>query len=126
MKMLDNIFETFNDPAAEESFGPDSETYRVHAFVAYLIPILFFVPFITNKYSDYCKFHSNQCLAWMIGVFALNIIKTILAHIPVLGGILNLVITLAMLAAWIILLIGVWRGKALKIPFLGDLIQAFK
>ena len=85
--MLDNIFETFNDPAAEESFGPDSETYRVHAFVAYLIPILFFVPFITNKYSDYCKFHSNQCLAWMIGVLALNIIKTILAHIPVLGNI---------------------------------------
>ena len=124
--MLDNIFETFNDPAAEESFGPDSQTYKVHAIVAYLIPILFFVPFVTNKYSDYCKFHSNQCLAWMIGVIALNIIKSILAHIPVLGTILNLVITLAMLAVWIILIAGVVKEKALKIPFLGDLIQAFK
>lgn len=123
---MDNFLEQFNDINTEQTFVPQEvDKNKPLAIIAYIIPILFFLPFVGDKNSTYCKFHSNQCLTWFLTLIVTSVLRVILAIIPVLGVILNLVIWLALLAVLIVLIIGAVKGKAYRIPFVGNLINAF-
>jgi len=55
----------------------------------------------------------------------LSIVRVILALIPILGVLLNLVITLALVAVLVVLIIGAAKGKAYRIPVVGNLLNVF-
>lgn len=123
---MDNFLEQFNDINTEQTFVPQEvEKNKPLAIIAYIIPILFFLPICGDKNSTYCKFHSNQCLTWLITLIVMSVVRVILAFIPVLGVILNLVIWLALLAVLIVFIIGAVKGKAYRIPVVGNLLNVF-
>ncbi|MBR6967962.1 MAG: DUF4870 domain-containing protein [Ruminococcus sp.] len=123
---MDNFLEQFNDINTEQTFVPQEvEKNKPLAIIAYIIPILFFLPICGDKNSTYCKFHSNQCLTWLITLIVMSVVRVILAFIPVLGVILNLVIWLAILAVLIVFIIGAVKGKAYRIPVVGNLLNVF-
>ena len=123
---MDNFLEQFNDINTEHTFVPQEvEKNKPLAIIAYIIPILFFLPICGDKNSTYCKFHSNQCLTWLITLIVMSVVRVILAFIPVLGVILNLVIWLAILAVLIVFIIGAVKGKAYRIPVVGNLLNVF-
>jgi len=119
--MMD-FLENFNDLSTEKTFvSEEIKKNQPLAVIAYLLPIFFFLPTLSDKNSTYCKFHANQSLTWLIVCVAVCIVMKILGYIPVLGTICNLVLSLALLAILIVFIIGVIKDKAYRIPFIGNL-----
>lgn len=105
----------------------DKEKNRGVSVLAY-IPLLFLVPMLTAQDSPYARFHANQGMVLFICAFALWVVGRIFAFltwIPVLGVIIKvifLILELTMFAAFIYGLLTSSKGKAMKIPFLGNII----
>ena len=127
MEEVEKILENFNDLDTERSFDEaDVKKSEVLAIIAYLIPILFFLPVVNNKNSAYCRFHSNQALAWFITLMVLGFVFKIVGIIPIIGTLLSCVVyPIVVLAIDAAFIIGSHKGKAYKLPFIGDLIKAF-
>ena len=123
---IDNILENFNDKETECRFNSnDIQKNSVAGFLPYLVPILFFLPVIADKNSVFCKFHANQQLTWFIISLILDIIIKIIGIIPFFGGIARVLIGIAEALISIALAYGAYKGKAFKLPFVGDLINIF-
>ena len=124
---MDNFLEQFNDINTEQTFVQNEvEKHKALAILAYVFPFLCWLPTVAgDKNSTYCKFHGNQSLTWLITIFVVSIVRIILGKIPVLGLICNAVISLAVLAVLIVYIIGAYKGKAYRIPFIGSLLNVF-
>lgn len=122
---MDEFLERFNDPSEQELFGSDQNTYQLHGALPYLCPIFFFIPIITNKESNYCRFHGNQQLAWLICMVVLLIALEIIDLIPFLGALVCFLGRLAIIVVSIILCYAAYKGYAIKIPIVGDMVRFF-
>lgn len=123
---IDKILENFNDEKTACTFNSEEvQKNIVPAVLPYLMPFLFFLPLVTDKNSSFCRFHANQQLTWLIIDVILEIVKKIIGVIPVIGWLVNLVISIATLSVAIGLMYGASRGKALRLPFVGELIKIF-
>lgn len=121
-----DILDEFNDTAAQNAFEPsDIQNHKVAIVLPYLIPILFFLPIIADNNSYCCKFHANQQFIWFLVLVVLSLVLKILGFIPIIGWIINLIASIAVLAIAVILMVDASAGKAIKIPFVGDLINLF-
>ena len=123
--MIDNILSSFNDDAAQSEFGADTQTYKFQAIIGYIIPILFFLPYVSNQSSAFCRFHSNQQLAWFVVTIIITAVRKIVGIVPLIGGLVGWALGVAELLVIVLLVIGAVKGMAVKIPFLGDMIKAF-
>lgn len=103
----------------------DIQSNKGLTIVASIFPILFFLPYVAAKESDYAKHYANQVFIEFCLSIALSIISLIIALIPILGAILALVLRLVQLAVWLFLVINACSGKAKYIPFIGKLFAAF-
>lgn len=105
----------------------DKEKNRGVSVLAY-IPLLFLVPMLTAQDSPYARFHANQGMVLSICGFALWVVGRIfgfLSLIPVLGTILKVIflaLELMIFAGFVYGLLTCSKGKAMKIPLLGDVI----
>lgn len=123
---MDNLLETFNDKASQDSFeASDVQSYKIHAIVPYLLPILFFLPLLGNKNSAFCRFHANQQLAWLITAAILGVVLGIIGFIPILGKIIGVLGGLLLIAIGVCFAIGAHKGMAVKVPFVGELLKLF-
>lgn len=121
-----SFMDNFNDAAEEASFdSSDVQQYKIQAVLPYLIPILFFLPIVSNKESNFCRFHANQQLIWLVTCVIINIVLRIINFIPVLGMLVYVLASLAVLVFAILLMVSASQGKAVKIPFVGDLFRVF-
>lgn len=102
------------DQNATPVFDPeDIEKNKVVSALAYLI---FFLPLIVCPDSPFGKFHANQGLILLIVAFAGNVILNI---IPVLGWILGVLFSLAILTLIILGLVNTLNGQAKELPVIG-------
>lgn len=119
---MDKYIEMFNDEEAQSSFDPaDVQKYKVVAVLGYIFPILFFLPVLQDKNSSFCKFHSNQQLAWLIFGLIISAVTGVLGLIPILSAIISFVIAIADLLILIMLAVAASRGNAVRIPVFGSL-----
>lgn len=123
---MDSILENFNDKNAQSTFKQeDVQKNMVVAVIPYILPLLFFVPILVDKNSSFCRFHANQQLTWFITCILLGLIMFVIGLIPVLGMILNALIGLCTLAILIFYIIGTVKGMALRLPFIGNMVNIF-
>lgn len=123
---IDKILDNFNDEKTACMFNyNDVQQNKISAVIPYFIPILFFLPLIMDKNSDFCKFHANQQLTWLIVTVVIEIIQKIIGIIPIIGWLANLLISIAVLLISVGLMYGAYKGKALRLPFVGELIKIF-
>ncbi|HPN55034.1 MAG TPA: DUF4870 domain-containing protein [Candidatus Moranbacteria bacterium] len=104
------------EPKAESS---DAEKNKVMAIVGYIIPILFFIPLLSeeSKKSPFAKFHANQQLVLLISAVIVNIAGTI---IPILGWFIILPIgCIVLLVLAIMGIINAAKGEMKKLPIIG-------
>lgn len=93
----------------------DVEKNRGMAIIAY---ILFFVPLLAAKDSNFAKYHANQGLLLLICAIAVNIVGSI---IPFLGWFL--ILPIGGLCILVLLVIGIMNaagGKAKTLPVIGN------
>ncbi len=111
----------------------DIEQNKALTVVGY-IPLLFLIPLLAASSSKYAKFHANQGLILTIFAFVSSIINAlidfIIGWIPVIGGIISGVVSVALgvavLAYIIIGIVNAAQGKAKKLPVIGDLLDIIK
>lgn len=104
------------EPKPENS---DVEKNKVMAIIGYIIPILFFIPLLSeeSKKSPFAKFHANQQLVLLISAIIVNIAGSI---IPILGWFIILPIgCIILLILAIIGIINAAKGVMKKLPIIG-------
>lgn len=103
----------FTDVTSEFS-ADDIEANKQMSMVAY-IGILVLIPFLSKPDSAFLKHNINQG----IPIAIINILSAIiLPFIPVVGGILNMVITFGCLGLIVNAIINISKGKAIRYTFL--------
>ena len=88
------------------------------------IPILFWLPLVSCKDSEFGKFYSNQGLLLLILNVAVGIITPILGQIPHMGLILNLIssaIGIVVFVFMILEMIAASKGEAKEMPIIGGI-----
>lgn len=79
-------------PREEQPRGEGAEQYKAIAIIGYIIPLLFFIPLLSDaKKNRYALFHANQqlnlLLWWVIGQVAGSILMVVLVGILVLAAV---------------------------------------
>ncbi|MCR5692080.1 MAG: hypothetical protein K6G62_07665 [Eubacterium sp.] len=107
----------------------DVKTNKPFGILAYL-GILFLVPMLGAKESQYARFHANQgfvlFIAEIIAGIAVGILSAILGLIPVLGGLMAGILTTALsvgsLCLMVIGIINACSGEPKKLPVIGGIV----
>ena len=98
---------------------PDVEKNKLLAIIGYVVPILFFIPLVTEgRTSPFARFHANQQLVLFIVAIAVNVAGSML---PVIGWFLILpvgVVVVIVLA--IIGILNASRGEMKRLPIIGS------
>ena len=104
-----------NEPAAPVLLAAGSE-HKGLAIVGYIIPILFFLPLVTEGKNDpFAKFHANQQLNLLIWYVMANFIMII----PVLGWIAGPLMWLFGIVLAIMGIMNASQGTQKELPLIG-------
>lgn len=101
--------------------------------LSYLLTWLTGIIFLlTNKEDNFVRFHAWQAIAFgvstVIAWFVIFIFFTVVAFIPIIGGIIAgilatlvwIVFSIGFLILWIVLMIKAYQGQRFKLPVIGD------
>lgn len=103
---------------ASKANNADAESNKAMAIVGYILPILFFIPLVSDaKNSKFAKFHANQQLNLLLAAIAVNVVGTI---IPFLGWFI--ILPLGTILIFILAIIGIInaaKGEMKKLPIIG-------
>lgn len=107
-------------PSAPQGSNPDAEKNKMMAIIGYIIPVLFFIPLVSDgKNSPFAKYHANQQLVLLIAAIAVNIIGGI---IPILGWFIILPIGTIMIIIFAIMgIINASKGEMKPLPMIGGI-----
>ena|SRR3990172_1570803 len=96
----------------------DVEKNKAMAIVGYIIPILFFIPLVTDaKNSPFAKFHANQQLVLLIAWVVVNVVGGV---IPFIGWFLILPLGVIFLVVLAIMgIINAAKGEMKELPVIG-------
>ena len=109
--------QTQNVPQGDKA---DVEKNKAMAIVGYIIPILFFIPLISDgKNSPFAKFHANQQLVLLIAAVVVNVVG---GMIPIIGWFLILPLgCIFLLVVAIMGIINSSKGEMKKLPLIGGI-----
>lgn len=98
----------------------DIENNKILALFSY-IGILFLIPLLAASNSKFARFHANQGLVFFLANLVLGLVCTVLAFIPVVGAIIDVLIGLVSLAVMILGIYNAVTGKAKELPVIGGI-----
>ncbi len=121
-------------PQEKSSTGLDPNIAGFLCYLAGWITGLIF--YLTEKESDYVRFHAMQSIVFSVALIvlfiAISILGTILGAVPVIGAIVGLLLGLASFVVWIgafvlwiILMVKAYQGERYKLPVLGDMAEKY-
>lgn len=123
---MDAIYDALQMEDITAEYDPtELETQKLLTIIAFLFPILFFLPYISYKDSLLAKKISNQILTIFLGSIALSIASLILGLIPILGTLIVWVASLGIFAVMILRVIDAANNRVRTLPFKVDL-EIFK
>ncbi|MBI1833333.1 MAG: DUF4870 domain-containing protein [Candidatus Andersenbacteria bacterium] len=94
----------------------DNSSHKTLAIVGYIIPILFFIPLLSEaKNNTFAKFHANQQLNLLI----LWAVSQVILIIPILGWIISPLLIIVGLIFMIMGVINAANGNMKPLPFIG-------
>ncbi|HHX58554.1 MAG TPA: DUF4870 domain-containing protein [Candidatus Moranbacteria bacterium] len=99
----------------------DAEQNKAMAIIGYIIPVLFFIPLVTDaKDSPFAKFHSNQQLSLLLVLIAVYFMNAILPDLLSLFFILPLG-TIFLIVMAVMGVINASGGKMKELPLIGKI-----
>jgi uncharacterized membrane protein len=104
----------------KKASSEDVEKNKAMAIIGYIIPILFFIPLVTDaKNSPFAKFHANQQLILLIAAVVVNIVGGI---IPFIGWFIILPLgAIFLLVVAIMGIINASKGEMKELPLIGSI-----
>ena len=115
-------------PAAATPVAAGGLENNVAGMLAYvtIIPAIIFLVVAPYNQNRFVRFHSFQSIFFGVAWFALSIIISVVAAIPVLGWLTLLLwplLGLAGLVIWVLLLVKAYGNQMWKLPVIGDLAE---
>ena len=103
---------------AKQVSPQDAEKNKAMAIVGYIIPILFFIPLVTEaKNSPFAKFHANQQLNLLLAAIVVNVVGGI---IPFIGWFILLPLgSIFLIVVAIMGIINAAKGATKELPLIG-------
>jgi uncharacterized membrane protein len=103
---------------AKKGDPQDVEKNKAMGIVGYIIPILFFIPLVTEaKNSPFAKFHANQQLNLLLAAVVVNVVGGI---IPFIGWFIILPLgTIFLIVVAIMGIINASKGEMKPLPLIG-------
>lgn len=97
-----------------------SNDHKPLAIIGYILPVLFFVPLLTDAKNDpFAKFHANQHLVLLISWVVVQIVGTV---IPLIGWFLILPIgSIFLIVVAIMGIINASKGETKEMPLIGGI-----
>lgn len=83
--------------------------------------ILCIVTILCAKDDAFARYHANQGLVLLIANIAAVIVGFILGFIPVIGGIISWIISIALFVLMILGIINAVKGEMKPLPFIGGI-----
>jgi len=106
-------------PEAPKASNEDVEKNKALAIVGYIIPILFFIPLVTDaKNSPFAKFHANQQLNLLLLCVAGMVISPILFMI-LIGFLVMPILWIIEIVLVVMGVINAANGTMKKLPVIG-------
>jgi uncharacterized membrane protein len=101
----------------------DVNTNKGLAIGMAILPVLFFLPLVMEdkKNSAFLKHTANQTLLIFILGVASGVICTILAFIPIIGWLIDLLLPIAIFVLYIINIVNAVQANGKSIPFIGNI-----
>ncbi len=102
------------------------------AALAYVLTIITgIIFFVIEKENKYVRFHAMQAIlfgaAWIILGIGLSILSAAIAFVPFVGGIITVLIYLALglggFILWLLLMYKAYQGERFKLPVVGDVAE---
>jgi uncharacterized membrane protein len=98
--------------------------------VAYMTLIGWVVALVLNNdkkgaEKQFTAYHLRHMLGLMILGFCTWIVQIPLAFIPILGWLLSFCLSMALLALWIVCVVGAANGEKKEIPFFSPMVASF-
>jgi uncharacterized membrane protein len=102
----------------KQAGSSDAEKNKVMGIVGYIIPILFFIPLISDaKNSPFAKFHANQQLNLLLAAIVVNIVGGV---IPIIGWFIILPLgSIFLIVVAIMGIINAAKGEMKELPLIG-------
>jgi uncharacterized membrane protein len=106
-------------PVVDANSLQDAEANKAMAIVGYIIPILFFIPLLSEaKNSPFAKFHANQQLNFLLLIVAAMVISPIL-FVILIGFLIMPIIWIIEVVLAIMGIINAANGQMKKLPVIG-------
>ena len=107
-------------PVQPQAGGGDTEKNKPMAIIGYIIPILFFIPLVTDaKNSPFAKFHANQQLDLLLAAVVINIVGGV---VPFLGWFIILPFgSIFLIIVAIMGIVNAAKGTMKKLPLIGGI-----
>jgi uncharacterized membrane protein len=110
--------------------APTGSNDNVMGAVAYItiIPAILFLLLEPYNKNRFIRFHAFQCIFFALGAFALSIgnmiLSIILGFVPVVGWVISLILAfgvpIAILVAWLIMVVKAYQGQEFRMPVIGN------
>lgn len=108
-----------NQNQAQPTGQSDAEKNKAMGIVGYIIPILFFIPLVSDaKNSPFAKFHANQQLNLLLFLVIGQILGGILAFI-LIGFLVFFVVWVGYIIFLIMGIMNVSKGEMKELPLIG-------
>ena len=76
---------------------------------------------VMEKENKTVRFHALQSILWFI---LLSVARIVAGWVPFVGGLLGSFIVMLTFATWALLIVSAYLGKQVKIPMIGDVVEA--
>lgn len=94
---------------------------NIESLLCYVLGFVTGIVFlILEKENKTVKFHALQSTITFLALF---VVGWILGRIPILGWLLNTLISLLELVLWIVLMVKAYKGEMFKLPVVGDIAE---
>jgi uncharacterized membrane protein len=103
---------------AKTSTGLEENVAGLLCYVLGWVSGLVFI--LIEKENKFVRFHAMQSIV-VFGV--LTIARIILGFIPIIGWVLNILISILALVLWIVLMIKAYQGTKYKVPWAGNFAE---
>lgn len=90
------------------------------AILSYL-SILFLIPMLVNKDSEFTKFHVNQGLILFLLSLVVAAARVVLHFVPLFGNLISAVLSLLLFVLMILGIINAAQGRAKRLPVIGNM-----
>jgi uncharacterized membrane protein len=122
--MPEQMEQTPQPPQAQQAQPAGmSETAICGLSYVTFIPAIIFLATAPYNQNPKVRFHAWQSIFLAIGWVCVAVVATVLAVIPLLGVLIDMLVWLGFVVLWLIVMINAFMGKTIKIPVIAGFAE---